>query len=75
MLNCVEDNEARIVGRVVSYLTFSHDVHTECFYRFSIRAERLSDNADVITVTVSERMLTDLQIEIGQKIGVSGQFR
>ncbi len=75
MLNCVEDNEARIVGRVVSYLTFSHDVHTECFYRFSIRAERLSDNADVITVTVSERMLTDLQIEIGQKIEVSGQFR
>ena len=75
MLNCVEDNEARIVGRVASYLTFSHDVHTECFYRFSIRAERLSDNADVITVTVSERMLTDLQIEIGQKIEVSGQFR
>lgn len=75
MLNYLEDNEARIVGFVDSYLTYSHEVHTEGFYSFKVRADRLSDNQDVITVTVSERMLTELQIEVGQKIEVMGQFR
>lgn len=75
MLNCATDNEARIVGFVDSYLTYSHEVHTERFYRFSIRAQRLSSTADVIVVTVSDRMLTQIKIEPGQKLVISGQFR
>lgn len=75
MLNCVEDNEARIVGYVDNYLTYSHEVHTERFYHFSIRVQRLSDNEDIIVVTVSEKLLTEIQIEPGNKIEVVGQFR
>lgn len=75
MLNCVEDNEARIVGYVDNYLTYSHEVHTERFYHFSIRAQRLSDNEDVIVVTVSEKLLSEIQIEPGNKVEVIGQFR
>ena len=50
MLNCAEDNEARIVGYVASDLSFSHCVHTEGFYRFVILSDRLSDNKDAIIV-------------------------
>ena len=75
MLNCATDNEARIVGFVDSYLTYSHEVHTERFYRFSVRAQRLSSNEDVIVVTVSDRMLTQIKIEPGKKLMIAGQFR
>ena len=75
MLNCVEDNEARVTGEVCGYLTYSHDVHGERFYRFMLRSERLSSNSDIIPVTVSEKMLTEISIDIGKKLVISGQFR
>lgn len=75
MLNCAEDNEARIVGYVASDLSFSHCVHTEGFYRFVILSDRLSDNKDAIIVTISERILADIQLSIGTKVEVIGQFR
>lgn len=75
MLNCAEDNEARIVGYVASGLKFSHEVHTEGFYRFLIVSDRLSENKDTIVVTVSERILADEKLEIGTKVEVTGQFR
>lgn len=75
MLNCAEDNEARIVGFVVSDLEFSHEVHTEGFYRFIIMSDRLSDNKDTIVVTISERILADLEIPAGTKVEITGQFR
>ncbi len=75
MLNCAEDNEARIIGYVASDLSFSHEVHTEGFYRFHIMSDRLSDNKDFIIVTVSERIISDMELELGTKIEVTGQFR
>lgn len=75
MLNCAEDNEARIVGFVASDLEFSHEVHTEGFYRFIIMSDRLSENKDTIVVTISERILADLEIPAGTKVKITGQFR
>ncbi|MBR4889943.1 MAG: single-stranded DNA-binding protein [Clostridia bacterium] len=75
MLNCAEDNEARIVGYVASDIEFSHEVHTEGFYRFIIMSDRLSDNKDTIIVTVSERILSDVELSVGTKVEVLGQFR
>ncbi len=75
MLHCVEDNEARVVGKVCGYLTYSHDVHGERFYRFMLRSNRLSENADLICVTISEKMLTEISIDEGRYLEVSGQFR
>ena len=75
MLNCAEDNEARIVGYVASDLEFSHEVHTEGFYRFIIMSDRLSENKDTIVVTISERILADVEIPAGTKVEVTGQFR
>jgi len=75
MLNCIEDNEACVVGTVCGYLTYSHDVHGERFYRFMLRSDRLSQNSDLICVTISEKMLTEISIDIGMHLTVSGQFR
>lgn len=75
MLNCAEDNEARIVGYVASDLEFSHEVHTEGFYRFIIMSNRLSENKDTVVVTISERILTGIELNVGEKIEITGQFR
>lgn len=75
MLNCAEDNEARIVGYVASDLSFSHEVHTEGFYRFYIMCDRLSENKDIIVVTISERLLEGFTLLVGTKIEITGQFR
>ena len=75
MLNCIEDNEACVVGTVCGYLTYSHDVHGERFYRFMLRSDHLSQNSDLICVTISEKMLTEISIDIGMHLSVSGQFR
>lgn len=75
MLNCMEDNEACVIGEVCGYLTYSHDVHGERFYRFMLRSERLSENSDLICVTISEKMLTEISIDIGMRLKICGQFR
>ena len=75
MLYCIEDNEAFAVGAVCSPLSYSHEVHGEQFYRFMMRTERLSENADLICVTLSEKLLPETSIEIGKRLTVCGQFR
>ncbi|MBE7036864.1 MAG: single-stranded DNA-binding protein [Ruminococcaceae bacterium] len=75
MLHCIEDNEAFAVGVVSGYLTYSHDVHGERFYRFMLRSDRLSENADLICVTVSEKMLTEISIDVGKRLKIRGQYR
>lgn len=75
MLHCVEDNEAFVIGEVSDYLTYSHEVHGERFYRFMLRSERLSENADLICVTVSEKMLLEISIDLGKRLAVRGQYR
>ena len=75
MLNCAEDNEARLVGRVSKNLEYSHEVHGESFYKMSVKSQRISENDDEIIVTVSERLITDMDLEVGTNVEISGQFR
>lgn len=75
MLNCIEDNEACVIGVADSSLTYSHDVHGEQFYRFMLRSERLSENADIICVTVSEKILAETPVEPERRLKIGGQFR
>ncbi len=75
MLNCADDNEARLVGIVSDNLEYSHEVHSESFYRMKVCSERISENKDEIIVTVSERLIADLDLDIGTKVEIKGQFR
>ena len=58
-----------------SEFSYSHESYGECFYSFTIRIPRLSDSADIITVTASERILCDEDYKIGDRIKITGQFR
>ena len=74
MTNYSENNIITLIGTIVSDRRFSHEVYGEGFYSFDIEVPRLSENSDIIPVTVSERILTD-EYTIGQKVVIDGQFR
>lgn len=70
-----ENNKAVIVGRVEEDLVFSHEVYGEKFYSFLMCIPRLSDVNDYIRVLVSERLMLEKSISVGDEIEVIGQFR
>lgn len=70
-----ENNKARVIGTVCSELTFSHMIYGERFYLFQIKIPRLSENFDIINVTVSERFFTTIEPKLGDFLCVEGQFR
>lgn len=75
MLSCMEDNEARLSGIAESEPKFSHEVHGERFYKFSVKSKRLSDNEDVLIVTAPETLLENNMISTGDAVEIEGQFR
>lgn len=75
MENLLTNNRAEIVGDLNSEFIYSHESYGECFYSFTVRIPRLSDSADIITVTASERTLCDEDYSLGDRIRITGQFR
>lgn len=73
--NYLENNYLTLVGKVTGEKTFSHEIYGERFYVFKLSIERLSGNADIIPITVSERLVKDEMLEEGRKLLVKGQFR
>lgn len=73
--NLLENNHLVLVGKVTSEKTYSHEIYGEKFYIFDLEVPRLSSAVDIIPITVSERLLTDLNLEIGTKLSIEGQFR
>ena len=73
--NYLENNYLTLVGRVTGEKTFSHEIYGEKFYRFSLSIARLSGNADIIPITVSERLISENTLTEGKKLLIKGQFR
>ena len=73
--NYDDNNHLILVGKVTSEKRFSHEIYGEKFYIFDLSVPRLSGNADIIPVTISERLLTERDVTIGSKLEVDGQFR
>ena len=73
--NYEDNNHLTLVGKVTSDKRFSHEIYGEKFYIFDLSVPRLSGNADVIPVTISERLLTTQDVFIGAKLQIDGQFR
>ena len=73
--NYLENNHLVLVGKVTSDKRFSHEIYGEKFYIFDLAVPRLSGNADIIPITISERLLTVNDLAIDSKITVEGQFR
>jgi primosomal replication protein N len=69
------NNTTTLCGEVVKEPKYSHQMFGEGFYESEIKVPRLSDQADIIPFTVSERLLGDGMIEVGQTVTLSGQLR
>ena len=73
--NYSENNHLVLVGNITSEKKYSHEIYGEKFYVFNMEVVRLSSTTDIIPITVSERLLTDIDLTIGKKVLVEGQFR
>ena len=68
-----KNNFARCSGTVCEEPKFSHLILGEGFYDLKLNVPRLSNESDVIPVTVSERLLGN--IKVGDEITIDGEFR
>lgn len=75
MDNLMLNDKLYLEGVVASKLEFSHEMYGEGFYNFYLDVQRLSDAKDRLFVTVSERLITGMNLDVGKEIIVEGQLR
>jgi single-stranded DNA-binding protein len=73
--NLLATNKVYIEGKIISDLTFSHEMYGEGFYSFKVEVPRLSETSDELPVTVSERLIANLDMSVGNKVCIEGQLR
>ena len=73
--NYLENNYLTLVGKVTGEKNFSHEIYGERFYIFNLSIPRLSGNADIIPITISERLIKEDTLQEGNKLLIKGQFR
>ncbi len=73
--NIINTNVADLIGTISSDMSFSHEIYGEQFYNFLIDVPRLSDTYDRLPITISERLLNDIDLNIGENVFVTGQIR
>ena len=71
----MENNIITLTGTVETEAIYSHSVLDEKFYTFMLRVPRLSQNDDILPVTIAEHQLDSMLIQEGNKIKVKGQLR
>ena len=75
MENYIANNRAEVIGIVSDELELSHEIYGESFYTFTLEIPRLSGISDNIRVMVSDRLLADMPVSVGDLVEVDGQFR
>ena len=71
----MENNKVSFIGTVVSEFTFSHEVFGEGFYLVDLSVSRLSEQADIIPLMISERLIDVTKNYEGCTVEAIGQFR
>lgn len=71
----VENNKVVVAGTVDSPLEFSHEMFGENFFQFNLSVPRLSDYVDLLPITISERLMGEIELGLGMGIIVEGQLR
>jgi single-stranded DNA-binding protein len=75
MDNLMLNNKIYLEGQIISDLQFSHEMYGEGFYTFNLEVPRLSDAKDMLSVTVSERLIGGMELKAGSEVIVEGQLR
>ena len=71
----IENNKVSVIGEIVSGFTFSHEVFGEGFYVVEVAVSRLSEQADIIPLMISERLINVKEDYQGCTVEAIGQFR
>ena len=72
-INYENNNNAHVRGTIITEPLFSHEILGEGFYDLTIKVPRLSEQFDLLPVTISERLLGETKI--GDTLSIDGQFR
>lgn len=75
MDNLLLNNKIYLEGEVISDKEFSHEMYGEGFYTFNLEVPRLSDSKDILCITISERLMVEIDLTVGSQIIVEGQLR
>ena len=70
-----QNNKVYLKGEIVTEAKFSHEMYGEGFYEMDILVKRLSGQADILPVTISERLIESGNIKVGSVLSALGQFR
>ena len=69
------NNRVFLKGEIVTEARYSHEVYGEGFYEMDVLVKRLSGKADILPVTVSERLIESNGLKVGSELAAFGQFR
>ncbi len=70
-----EQNYVELWGTAADDPQLSHENHGRRFFKFPLRVERLSGQADFPMILVSETQLHELGVHAGQQLRVTGSLR
>ncbi len=70
----MNNNKLQLIGTIVKEPVYTHEVFGEGFYETVISVPRLSEQKDLIPITISDRLLSRYEVKVGDKINVVGQF-
>ncbi|MGL4912101.1 MAG: single-stranded DNA-binding protein [Romboutsia sp.] len=70
-----DTNVVNLKGELDDELEFSHEIFGEKFFSTKIKIHRLSDSYDVLPMTISERLLQEIDFENNKLVSVVGQLR
>ena len=73
--NNMDNNKVYLKGEIVSAPVYDHTVMDEQFYSFNLMIPRLSGQSDTIPVIISQRLISDNNLSVGDHIALRGQFR
>lgn len=70
----LSNNRVFLCGTIQSNPVFSHESFGEAFYEIQLSVKRLSEQNDLIPITISDKLLTKDMV-IGYNLAINGQFR
>lgn len=70
-----DTNVVNLRGEIGEELELSHEIFGEKFFNTTIKINRLSNSYDILPMTVSERLLQEIDYENNKMVSVVGQLR
>jgi single-stranded DNA-binding protein len=69
------NNKVTLSGIISETPKFSHELYGEKFYEFKLDVARLSEFKDKLPITISEKLLSENNLEVGNSLTIKGQLR